>query len=99
MSTNWDSFVKRRSIDIQKFLSTNCIKTSVEFLAHLTKIDVEPPSKEVIDSIFPPPAPVVEKMETSFPQKMVIPGNVELVEPIPQVEKQTKQKSNNNVKK
>lgn len=101
MSTKWDSFVKRRSIDIQKFLSINCLTTRVEFLTHLTKIGVEPPNEAVINAIFPPPPPRIEKMETSFPQDTPAYGNISLVEPTPQTEKQNKQKSNvnNNVKK
>lgn len=63
MTTNWDSFMKRRNIDLSQFLTVNGIKTRVELLAHLSKIGVEPPDEALIESLFPTPPPIVLKVE------------------------------------
>jgi len=63
MTTKWDSFVKRRNIDVGQFLTVNGIKSRVELLAHLSKIGVEPPDEELITRLFPIPPPVVMSIE------------------------------------
>lgn len=98
MSINWESFVKRRNLNISRFLTLNEIKTRIEFLAHLTKIGVEPPSEETINGIFPPPPPVMEKAENQSPPEPELLRNVSVVTR-PYQEKPAKQKSNVNVKK
>lgn len=63
MTTNWESFMKRRNIDLSQFLTVNGIRTRVELLAHLSKIGVEPPDEVLIESLFPTPPPIVLKLE------------------------------------
>jgi len=89
MTTKWENFVKRRNISLDKFLSLNDIKSKVDFISHLIKIGVEPPDESFINSIFPPPSPVVERVE-NFPTQHAESSSSE---------KPVKHKSNTNVKK
>ena len=68
MKTSWESFMNRRNIDLTQFLLVNCIKTRIEFIAHLAKIGVEPPDEVLIKSLFPAPLPIVLEVtdQTSF---------------------------------
>lgn len=63
MTTSWDSFTKRRNVNIAQFLSVNGIKGRVELLAHLLQIGVEPPNEELIEKLFPSPQPVTLQVE------------------------------------
>jgi hypothetical protein len=103
----WDSFVKRRNIDIKRFLTTNCITSRAGFFAHLMKIEVDPPSEDVIERIFPTPAPSVERVEITtpkvtwdLPKATISTGELgTLKSTSPQEEKTVKKTNNNNTKK
>jgi hypothetical protein len=67
MTTNWDSFMKRRNVDIEHFLSVNGIKTRIELMAHLARIGVEPPDDALIERLFPTPLPKTITVEEASP--------------------------------
>jgi hypothetical protein len=54
MKTSWNAFLKRRNIDIGRFLSTNGIGSRADLLAHLASIEVNPPDDEEMRALFPP---------------------------------------------
>ena len=50
---NWNSYVLRRSINIEQWLKSRGIKDSASFLNTVRSLDLEPPDGDMISSMFP----------------------------------------------
>lgn len=50
---SWDIFVERRNLNINSFISKNCLTTKEKFLTHLSNHGISSPSDEFVHSLFP----------------------------------------------
>ena len=53
MNTNWNDFIRRRNVNVARFLEVNGIKDRSELVNHLLQIGVDPPDDSVLLTIFP----------------------------------------------
>ena len=51
---NWNDYVIRRRIDAPRWLASKGISTSVQFLAKMVELDVDPPAEDQLTTMFPP---------------------------------------------
>lgn len=86
MSISWNFYVKRRRIDVEKFVKSKDCKTYDEFCNVLNQRDIIPPLEKEVSTYFvkPPPKPRVRppqkarSLKTPLPKKQVEDKGVEL---------------------
>lgn len=50
---NWNSYVVRRNVNVEQWLKTRDIRDAADFLGAVRNLGLEPPSDDVISSMFP----------------------------------------------
>ena len=86
MTISWNFYVKRRRIDVEKFVKSKGCKTYGEFCNILNQRDVTPPPEKEVSAYFvkPPQKPRVRppqkarSLKTPLPKKQVEDKDAEL---------------------
>lgn len=58
---NWNTYVLRRNVNIDRWLESRSVKDRESFITILKSLNIEPPDDAQLFSMFPPAIPKVEK--------------------------------------
>ena len=60
---NWSSYISRRRLDVESWLTSRKITDGETFVDHLRSIGVDPPDSAEILRMFPKPPPAVKETD------------------------------------